>query len=162
TNGTDYQTLSGQVTIAAGSNSAPVLITPIDDTLVEGPEAVTLTLYDGTGALRPDLTATVTINDDDLGPVAQSGGPVRLSVAAVANASPPNPTAVFDITRSGGDLSQPLTVTYTLGGSARPGIDYTAPPGSVTFGPNQTTAAVRIVPISTSASTPPTVTLGGL
>src|ERR1051326_3481219 len=43
-NGSDYQTLSGSVTIASGNSSASVTVTPIDDTAVEGNETVVLTI----------------------------------------------------------------------------------------------------------------------
>jgi hypothetical protein len=44
TNGTDYSTLSGRVTIAAGSATATVTVTPLVDALTEGTETVILTL----------------------------------------------------------------------------------------------------------------------
>ena len=47
TNGSDYQTLSGVVTIPAGASSATVRVLPIDDRVVEAPELVTLTLTAG-------------------------------------------------------------------------------------------------------------------
>jgi len=43
-NGVDYEKLSGQVTIPAGGWSADIVVTPIDDNLVEGTETVELTL----------------------------------------------------------------------------------------------------------------------
>ncbi|HEU0011501.1 MAG TPA: Calx-beta domain-containing protein, partial [Verrucomicrobiae bacterium] len=43
-NGTDYQLLSGSVTIPAGSDSAPVVVQPVDDNLFEVGEFVILTL----------------------------------------------------------------------------------------------------------------------
>lgn len=43
-NGVDYQRLSGEVVIPANAATATVLIDPIDDDLVEGPESVVLTL----------------------------------------------------------------------------------------------------------------------
>jgi len=43
-NGTDYQTLPGSVTIAAGSSAANITVTPIDDTMVESNETAVLTL----------------------------------------------------------------------------------------------------------------------
>src|SRR5262249_47351485 len=44
TNGTDYDTIPSSVTIPANAASAIVTIKPKDDTQVEGPETVTLTL----------------------------------------------------------------------------------------------------------------------
>jgi hypothetical protein len=44
TNGLDYLTLSGSVTIPAGAISAPISVVPRDDTLREGTETIILTL----------------------------------------------------------------------------------------------------------------------
>ena len=65
TNGADYNTLSGSVTIAAGSSSANIVVTPIDDSLVEGNESVTLTLKSASGITLGTASATVNIADDD-------------------------------------------------------------------------------------------------
>src|SRR5262249_14448635 len=43
-NGVDYEKLSGQVTLGEGQFSADIVVTPIDDDLVEGTETVVLTL----------------------------------------------------------------------------------------------------------------------
>jgi hypothetical protein len=43
-NGVDYSSLSGSVTIPAGLRAARILVTPIDDQLAEPPETVVLTL----------------------------------------------------------------------------------------------------------------------
>ena len=67
TNGTDYSSLSGAVTFAAGSATATVAVNPINDNLYEGNETVTLTLATGTTyTLGTNSTATLTITDDDL------------------------------------------------------------------------------------------------
>ena len=44
TNGTDYTTLPGYVTIPAGQPSATITVVPVDDNLIEGDENVVLTL----------------------------------------------------------------------------------------------------------------------
>ena len=43
-NGVDYQLLTGSVTIPAGARHAPIVVRPIDDTLVEGDEAILIVL----------------------------------------------------------------------------------------------------------------------
>src|SRR5205823_5044478 len=43
-NGVDYVELPGSVIIPAGERGARIVVTPIDDTLVEGPETVVLSL----------------------------------------------------------------------------------------------------------------------
>src|SRR4030095_16246429 len=66
TNGTDYQTLSGSVVIAAGPASATLTVTPIDDTVSEGDETVTVTLSPSASYnVGSPSTATVTIADND-------------------------------------------------------------------------------------------------
>lgn len=53
-------------------------------------------------------------------------------------------TIGFTFTRTG-DLSQTLTVAYTVGGSATAGSDYApTPTGTVTFGANQSTATLDL------------------
>jgi len=67
TNGTDYTSLSGSVTIPAGAGSATITVTPIADSLAEGDETVVVTLSAnpnyGLGAAN---SATVTIADAPL------------------------------------------------------------------------------------------------
>jgi uncharacterized protein len=65
TPGADYTTLSGTATIAAGSSFVDVVVTPIDDTLVEGDESVTLTLSPSASFTLGTGTASVTIVDND-------------------------------------------------------------------------------------------------
>jgi uncharacterized protein len=65
TPGTDYTALTGTATIAAGSFFVDVAVAPVDDTLVEGPEEVTLTLAAPSGYGLGVATAKVTIVDND-------------------------------------------------------------------------------------------------
>jgi hypothetical protein len=44
TNGVDYTSLSGSVTLSAGASSASILVIPLDDTTSEGTETVQMTL----------------------------------------------------------------------------------------------------------------------
>jgi hypothetical protein len=74
TNGTDYATLTSPVTIPAGAASKTVTVTPIDDSAVESPETVLLTLTTGSGySLGSPKAATVTIADND-SPTADADG----------------------------------------------------------------------------------------
>lgn len=66
TNGVDYNTLSGSATIPAGSVSAQILITPIDDAILEGNETVVLTLSTNSAYnLGSPSSVTVAIADND-------------------------------------------------------------------------------------------------
>ena len=53
--------------------------------------------------------------------------------------------ATFRVTR-GGDLSQPLTVNYSVSGNAIAGADYNALSGTVTFPANENTAFITVTP----------------
>jgi hypothetical protein len=66
TNGTDYGTLATTATFAAGSPTAAVTLTPVDDLVVEGGETAVLNLLAGAGySLGTPTNATVTIADND-------------------------------------------------------------------------------------------------
>jgi len=113
TNGSDYDTLSGSVTIPAGSPSAPILVTPIDDTDQEDPETVVLTLQAGPGyvIISPD-SATVTITDNDAPQIVIEHTPL-------GDTAEPGPFAVnARITAPGGLDPSELWVYYSVDGGA--------------------------------------------
>ncbi len=143
-NGIDYSFLSGSVVIPDGYSSANITVTPIDDSLFEGAETVTLTVVDGTGYVA-DLTQssdTVTIIDDDS---------MVVSIAATdATATETGPTSgTFTVTRTGGTTDD-LTVNYSVSGTATDGTDYAALSGTVTILDGQSTATITITPIDDS------------
>src|SRR5439155_3735305 len=89
-NGTDYTSLGSTLTIPAGSSSATVTVTPIDDTLVEGSETVVLTLSSSANySIGSPNNATVTIADNDSAPTL----PAVTVNATTPNASETGPTA---------------------------------------------------------------------
>ena len=67
TNGVDYQSLSGSITIPAGAQSVDLLVTPLADTLAEGDESFEIELLAGDGyevGFRSERTSIGTIQDD--------------------------------------------------------------------------------------------------
>jgi putative intracellular protease/amidase len=69
-------------------------------------------------------------------------------------------TATFTVTRAGGQLTQPLTVGYTVGGTATAGRDYVALSGSVVIPAGATSAAITVTPVDDPTDEPDeTVTL---
>jgi hypothetical protein len=72
---------------------------------------------------------------------------VMLTDASAAEEGPD--TATFTLTRTE-DPANPLTVNYTLTGTAINGTDYETNVLSVTFGANESTATVTIIPIDDS------------
>src|SRR6185295_6974321 len=53
---------------------------------------------------------------------------------------------VITVTRSG-DTSAPLTLTYTVSGTATPGVDYATLPGSLTIPAGAASATILVTPI---------------
>jgi hypothetical protein len=139
--GSDYIMLSGSVTIPAGAISATITITPIDDLLLEQAETVEALLVSGANySIGTPSSATVTIADDDL--------PVVSIVASDSSAAESGPApSAFTVTRSSGDPSLPVIVSYTVGGTATAGADYVALSGSVTILAGQASATIIITPI---------------
>lgn len=127
--GTDYIQLPAEVTIPAGASSAPVFITPYDDAHGEAPETVNLHLavFDGAYLVGAPAAATVTISDNDDLPL--------LTVASMSSTtSEPNDAGALRF-RIEGNRATPTTVRYTVSGTATPGADYTALPGTLVLPP---------------------------
>ena len=139
TPGSDYTALPGSVTIAAGSSVANILVRPIDDTLMEGTETVVVTLSSGpVYTIGSPSSATVRIISDE-----------RVTIAARdATATEAGPTTgAFRVSRTGSTASS-LTVFYSVAGTATPGTDYTALPGSVTIAAGSSVADILVRPIN--------------
>jgi hypothetical protein len=139
TPGTDYTALPGSVTIPAGVAAANILVKPINDTVMEGNESVVMTLSSKpTYTIGSPSAATVTIVSDE-----------RVTITAVdATATEAGATTgAFRVSRTGSTAS-PLTVFYSVAGTATPGADYTALPGSVTIPAGVAAANILVKPIN--------------
>ncbi len=151
--GTDYtQTgaatfaaTTGTVTFGAGATTATVTIDPTADSVTESDETALLTITAGAGYNITGIPATGTIANDD------STVSVAVSPTSVAEDGAAN--LVYTFTRTG-LLTSPLTVDFTVGGSATFNTDYTqsgaatftASAGTVTFAANSATATITIDP----------------
>jgi hypothetical protein len=118
TAGADYMALGNSVIIPAGAMSATKTVTPIDDPDCEGTETVVLNLRANAAyALGASRRATVVIADND---------PPSVSiVASDAAAGEPNDPGLFTVTRTG-PTTGPLTVSFSVSGTATPDADYVA------------------------------------
>lgn len=146
TNVTDYSSLSGSVTFAAGSTTATVTVTPVNDLDCEGPETAILTVSPGTGYIVGSLdSATITVADDDKPTVSVSESPASVLEGGGGN---------FTFSRTGPANYGNLVVAYTVGGTANPGADFPLPSGSFTI-PDGQTSATLAVPASQDALTEP-------
>ena len=150
TNGVDYTTLPGTLTIPAGSSSAPLVISPINDTLAEGTEDVTITLssnaaYNRNSSALP-TAVTVVLMDDDIATITVTASKPTASEVT-------GDEGIFLITRTG-STAQPLTLNYALGGSAHQGVDYVPLPGVLTIPAGSSVGTVTITPISDGLGEP--------
>ena len=136
-------------------------VDPTADTTVEPDETVILTVAAGTGynvaAVNSSATGTITNDDTD----------VSIAVAPASVAEDGVTNLVYTFTRTG-VTSTPLTVNFTIGGTATFSTDYTQtgaatfvpPNGTVTFGAGNSTATVTVDPSADMTSEPDeTVTL---
>ncbi|MCY4256901.1 MAG: hypothetical protein OXE04_01230, partial [bacterium] len=140
--GVDYTAVAAfDVTIPAGDRSATGSFSfdPVDDDLDEPDEQVSV---HGVSVGLTVNDATVTITDDDGEPSVSVGD----ATVAVTEGNDPKVTTnmVFTVTLSAVS-GKPVTVTYTLSGTAEAPADYTAPnPLSVTIAAGDTTAEITV------------------
>ncbi len=153
TAGADYTTLPGTLLIPAGSASATISVVPVDDTISEPLETISLTLSTNAAYLIDPLATNATVNliDNDLQTITVvATDPTATEVDLTVPGAVPD-TGTFVITRSG-DTSNPLTVYYAMTGTpstgvaALHGVDYEALPGSVIIPAGSTQASITILP----------------
>ncbi|WP_420490000.1 Calx-beta domain-containing protein [Microcystis aeruginosa] len=142
---TDYTRTgtTNTVTFAANSSTATVTIDPTADITVEDDETVILTLATGTGyTVGTPNAATGTITNDDV-----TLPSITLAVAPSSVTEDGTTNLVYTFTRSG-VTTNPLTVNYTLGGTATLNTDYTrtGTTNTVTFAAGSSTATVTVDP----------------
>ena len=129
TPGADFNNLIGSVTIPAGSLTANIAVTLIDDQTLEDVETLTLTLDGTLTSGHPTITpqtapASIAIFDDD-----QSVATVTPTIAA---AHEPTTDGQFTVVLSNVSDS-PTTITYNVLGTATAGEDFAALSGIVTI-----------------------------
>ncbi|WP_165869247.1 Calx-beta domain-containing protein [Maribacter algicola] len=147
--GQDYSVsgTSGVITFPVNDDTENILITPVDDILVEGNETVVLTLNSVSSPafeIGTPGSDTVTILDDDT---------FTASIAATDNAAAETNTGtnggLFTISLNQVNNSGAgIVVNYTVGGTATGGTDYSTITNSVTIPNNQPSATVVITPIN--------------
>lgn len=134
-------------TIPADAATLDVVLTPVSDSVAEGPETATLQLGPGVGyVVTTPSVATVTLLDDDttLPLVAVNA----TTADAVENGASP---AVVTLTRTGVTTAS-LTVNYTVDGTATSGSDYTALSGSVVFPAGADSVTLNVMPVNDASS----------
>jgi hypothetical protein len=120
----DFQKLPGTITIPANENQVVFPLSVIDDNISEYAESVTLNIAANDAYIfGKNPSATVTIADNDKSVVSIKA--IDPSAAETVTGKTPN-IGSFKIRRAG-DLTNPLTVSYNVGGTATNGTDYELP-----------------------------------
>ncbi|SKB38739.1 Calx-beta domain-containing protein [Maribacter arcticus] len=143
--GTDYTALLGTVQILNGQQSNTIVVTPINDNLVENTETVIVeltagSLYDlGNSGSR---IGTISILDTDTFTATIE------ATAATANESPStNGTFTVDL-GAVNNTGASIAVNYTTAGTATPNSDYTTLNGTVQIANGQRVNTITVTPIN--------------
>ncbi len=137
----DYTTpIPLSVTIPAGLTDAVISVATLTDVVFEGDETVTVTLQAGTGyAIGAPNAGSGTILDAQGEPMAS---------IANATAMPEGDTLSYEVTLSGASVTNTV-VSFSLGGTATAGDDYTVPnPLSVTIPAGSTSAVISVATLT--------------
>ena len=149
--GTDFTALSGTVVIGAGNSYADVTLTALADTLIEGDETVEVTVSSGGSVYTISGGVATAIIADDA---------PTISIARLTDGFEGAGNGSFRVTRTGGDITQALTLTYTVGGTASSvsSADFTALSGTVTIAANASYADITVT-ITNDSTAEPTETV---
>ena len=149
TMGVDFNNLTGSVTFAASDTSRTISVLMLSDSLAENAESVTLTLLSGTGySLMAGQNSSMT------GWIYDSG--LESVDVSLADSSSTLTTQMVESSGTGADFlitrrtsgSSPLTVSYTMSGTATSGADYTTLSGTATIPGGSSSVKVTVVPIN--------------
>lgn len=141
--GTDYTSVSGTLTFAAGETSKTVSVPTTDDAVYEGTETFSVTLSAPSHATLGTGSAIGTITDNEVQPTVQFASAVSSGVENVTPAS-------ITVSLSGASAST-IAVDYAVsGGTATAGVDYTLAAATLTFAPGETSKTISIPVIDDS------------
>lgn len=143
--GADCERLPLVATIAAGQASTTLVLTPLEDALVEGDEAAVLHVVPS-DRYRVDhaaSSAVATLHDDEVA----AGLPLvsLQELDAAATEAPGNPGAVR-VVRTG-PTALPLEVSYTIAGTATNGADCVALTGVATIPAGSVALPIVVLPL---------------
>jgi hypothetical protein len=147
TQGVDFQSASGRITVPAGQTQASIAVNLIGDTATETNETFLVTLAAPAGAVIGDASAIGTILDDD----ATSGSSLNIADAQLTEGNSGTSAMSFVVSLSRASSSD-ISVDYaTSAGSATPGADFQSANGRITIPAGQTQASVSVNVIGDTA-----------
>ena len=146
--GVDFPAQTGTITFAAGSSTAVLQFSAIDDAIIENTELFSVVVGVGAGYQVdfPNASAGGSITDDDFTPAVVSLTPATVETTEGGSLA-------FTFTRSGGNLAAPLTINCVvndgppLGGASRADGDFSYANGmqQLTFAAGQTVATITVL-----------------
>lgn len=145
--GSDFTSVSGTTVIPALSSSVTIPVSILNDNTVESQETFSLSLSSATSNLASLVVgtsvavATITDNDSAIATIQPIINAEETSVGAFGNAGG------FLVSLSN-PVDVPVTVNFSVGGTASNGIDYAAVSPSVVIPTGQTTAVVVVNPVN--------------
>ena len=138
TSGLDYTEITNTITIPAGQTTAKVSIPVLNDNIAEGSETVILTLNSATNNLSITANTTpATVH------IIDSGSSIASITAGIDGAENGLSSGTFTV-RLNKPLATPTILTYTLGGTATEGNDYTSINNTITIPTGEVTATITI------------------
>ncbi|MGN7724180.1 Calx-beta domain-containing protein, partial [Chitinophaga sp. 22620] len=149
--GQDFAALTGTAVIKAGASSVAVPVAVTDDQVVEGTETVQILLTSGsfvyfgnTVSTTLDAVKSAALNITDNETTADRS----ILVEKIADATEPSTAGSIRVRFANTQLTAavPVTVTYTVGGTATANTDYNALPGTVTIPAGSKEAVISIAP----------------
>lgn len=138
---TDYTLANGTLTIPVGQTGANITATIVDDTAIESPETIIVTLSSPVGAtLSANTVHTYTINDNDQ-PTIGFGSASSAGAESVTSVNIPVLLSVVSIRET--------RVNYVVTGTAvGSGTDYTLANGTVTIPAGQTSTSIALTVVN--------------
>lgn len=171
--GTDYTVLPGSVTIPSGQATAVIQVAALSSALgATAASTVVVTLANDTAnpttyVVDSPKSDTVTIPAaTPTGLVTSLGEAISYSVTAVTDAQKPSTNGVFRFsltnatgTALSGTATAPLSIAYTVGGTAAAGSAYTALSGTAIITTGSRSVDVNVVPINNGTTGTTTVSV---
>jgi putative heme iron utilization protein len=137
-NGEDYDNISNTVQLGANESEVSVIVNPKADSIFEPDETVTITIEAGTGY-------NVGVNNSVEGKIKNDDSEINLSLTPTEVLEDGSTNLEYKFTRTG-DLSQAITINYSIGGTAINGEDYESIGTTVQLGANESEVSVIVNP----------------
>ncbi len=148
TAGTDYQALAGEVTVAKGENSARIVLSALDDDILDDGETVVLALTGASGATTvvvDSTPATATIADH---------GTVTVEITPMNDTLPEGAAWNSTVTLSSAVAARVSVGWRTSDGTAVAGSDYEGAVGSAVFEPGERSKTISVKTMEDDESEP--------